>query len=83
MVPTIRALRIMSNRDDIALFSGELKERTLFTYTKGDLEITKEMVTLFNHQLFLDTCYEKSKTYKAELCNFELLGNHIFKSDEK
>ena len=73
----------MSNRDDIALFSGELKERTLFTYTKGDLEITKEMVTSFNHQLFLDTCYEKSKTYKPEFCIFELLGNHIFKSDEK
>ena len=73
----------MSNRDDIALFSGELKEWTLFTSTKGDLEITKEMVSSFNHQLFLDTCYEKSKTYKAKLCNFELLGNHIFKSDEK
>ena len=72
----------MTNRDDIAFFSDELKKRTLFTYTKGDHEITEEMVTSFNHKLFLDTCYEESKTYKAELCNFELLGNHIFKSQE-
>ena len=40
------------------------------------------MVTSFNHKLFLETCNKKSNTYNTELCNFELLGDQIFKPHE-
>ena len=72
----------MTNVDAIASFCERLKILTACTYTKGSAEITEEMVTSFNHKLFFETCNLTSKTYNAELCNFELIGDHIFKPQE-
>ena len=72
----------MTNVDDIASFCEGLNNLTVCTYTKGADEIIEEMVISFNPKLFFETCNQKSKTYNAELYNFELLGDHTFKPHE-
>ena len=72
----------MTNVDDISSFCERLKILTVCTYTKGSAEITEEMVTSFDHKLFFETSNLTSKTYNAQLCNFELIGDHIFKPQE-